>query len=194
MKYMVVIAAMVFLTGCSSIFGPKLNFPSDLNGECKQAMAEAKFVITSKGKSVADEHNVTVRKHPGEKKFGEMWGWFDAYWNQYVGGLCDGSTIEVGCNPETMGEVMYEVEKHEFAHYWLIPTGDWGHDPLYKNDFINWRDATRKYILVSKDPAVAKQIVKEECAKVKEGELVGFDMADSTGKFWHIDFIGSGKN
>jgi len=191
---------VLLCSGCVSIFGPTFSAPSDIKGECKQAQGEAKAAIEGKGTKLGKEHSVTVNKHPGEKKFGAMWCWMDPYWKQYVGGLCygpSGTPIELGCNPQTGGEVYYEVTKHEFGHYWLMPKGDYGHDPLYKGCFINWYDPKRKMIFLRGDEKEAnvqdRDIVREECSKVKEGELVGFNVCDKEGNVVHYDFVGTGK-
>jgi len=199
---LVMVVIMGSLTGCVSIFGPTFSAPSDIKAECKRAQAEAKSAIESKGTKLGKEHSVLVKKHLGEKKFGQMWAWMDSYWKQYVGGLCygpSGTPIEVGCNPQTLGEVWYEVEKHEFGHYWLLPIGSDGHDPLYQDCFFNWHDPKSKKILFvysgEKEADVeSKKIVDDELAGVKEGELVGFDFYNVMGDIiFHIDFVGTGK-
>ena len=195
-KTLIMISGLLLFTGCVSLFGPTFDFPSDIKDECNQAKNESKWAIESKGTNVGKENSCSVKKHPGEKRFGKMWAWMDPYWKQYVGGLCDGPHIEVGCNPETMGEVLYDVEKHEFAHYWLIPLGDWGHNVLYKDCFMNWRDPSKRRFFMpntAKGLDFARSFLKEECNKVKEGELIGFDFVDKKGNTTHVDFAGTGK-
>jgi hypothetical protein len=44
-----------------------------------------------------------------------------------------------------------------------------------------------------KDIEFTRELLKEECNKVKEGELIGFDFVDENGKTIHVDFVGTGK-
>ena len=130
MKYTSILVIMVMLsmlvslvsfTGCVSLMGESFSCPSDIKEECKQARSDAKAAIESKGTKLGKEHNCSIVKHCGVKKIGKMWCWTDPRWpGNYIGGSCSGGRIELGCNPDTMGEVWYEAEKHEFGHYWLM--------------------------------------------------------------------------
>ena len=187
-------AVLVFLLafGCSTTHGPEYHFPSDISAECYQAMGDAKACIESKGTALTVANDCTLAKHPGERKFDLMWCWWDPGWNQYVGGLCWGNRIEVGCNPETMGEVWYEVEKHEFGHYWLMPIpGETGHDPLYRSCFYNWFDPSAKVFFEAgtERSAYAVDKVRTLCDQAKEGEWVGVSGVDRNGRRYSIDFV-----
>lgn len=196
MKHIFLLSILIIFFGCSTSHGPNFSFPDDLKDECNRAKTESRSCIESKGTKLGKERSCEVKKHLGEKKFGNMWCWMDSYWKQYIGGICSGSHIEVGCNPKTMGEVLYDVEKHEFGHYWLITVNDWGHNSIYKGCFINWRDPSKKFLFVCEDKQYmekAIETIKQECAMAKEGELVGFNVVDKNGEMWHIDFAGTGK-
>jgi hypothetical protein len=200
MKYiqiLLMLAMLVSFTGCASLMGHSFSCPSDIKQECLQARSDAKAAIESKGTKVGKEYNCSIVKRPGEKKFGKMWCWTDPRWpGNYIGGCCGRGRIELGCNPQTMGEVWYEVEKHEFGHYWLIPIDTISHNPLYKDCFVNWYDPKGRLFFMSsniKDIEFTRELLKEECDKVKEGELIGFDFADENGETIHIDFVGTGK-
>lgn len=192
---LLMLCMMVSFTGCASIFGPSFRCPSDIKAECKQAQGDAKGAIESKGTKVGKEYSCSISKHVGEKKIGNMWVWQDPRWpGQYIGGMCSGSKIEFGCNPENMDDIWYEVEKHEFGHYWLIPIDTLGHNPLYRDCFINWNDPRRKIFFMSedaKDIKLTTEFLKEECKTVKEGELRGFDFFDKDNKVLHVDFVGT---
>lgn len=185
---LVAVSTALFSTSC---MGPRYNFPADIKDECYGAKNEAKAKIQGRGTKLGEEHGGSVTKHPGEKKINGMWCWMSPEWGQYVGGLCwGGSRIEVGCNPQTMGEVMYAVEEHEFAHWYLIPIGSNGHDPLYRQDFFNWVEPRGKTLVVAlQDVASAKVLLKAEIAGMKSGEWVSLNGRDTNGVPYHIDFV-----
>jgi hypothetical protein len=189
------LAMLVSFTGCASLMGHSFSCPSDIKQECKQARSDAKAAIESKGTKVGKEYNCSIVKHLGEKKFGKMWCWTDPRWpGSYIGGCCGRGRIELGCNPQTMGEVWYEAEKHEFGHYWLIPIDTISHNPLYKDCFINWNDPRRRFFFTdNKNIEPISGLLKEECGRTKEGELVGFDFIGNKGETLHVDFVGTGK-
>ena len=189
-REMIVAMLVAMLTGCASV---NFDFPSDIKDECYGAKNESKAKIENRGTKLGKDHSCIVTKHPGDKRIGGMWCWYSEAWGQYVGGTCTGgSRIEVGCNPETMGEVMYAVEEHEFAHYWLVPTGDNGHDPLYRQDFYNWYEPRGKMLMASKDMVSTKKLLAEEISKVKAGEWVGMSGVDTNGVSYNIDFVKDG--
>ena len=187
---------MISFTGCASIFGTSFNCPSDIKAECKQARSDAKEAIEGKGTKVGDEYSCNISKHAGEKKVGKMWVWQDPRWpGQYIGGMCSGSKIEFGCDPNTMGDIWYEVEKHEFGHYWLIPIDAMGHNPLYRDCFVNWNDPRKRFFFLtknSKQMELTRSLLKEEIKAVKEGDLIGYDFFDKDNNVLHVDFVGTG--
>ena len=199
MKYIQILfmlSMLVSFTDYTSLMGNSFSCPSDIKEECKQARSDAKAAIESKGTKLGKDHNCSIVKHCGVKKIGKMWCWTDPRWpGNYIGGSCSGGRIELGCNPDTMGEVWYEAEKHEFGHYWLMPTDTIAHNPLYKDCFINWNDPRRRFFFTdnTKEVEPASVLIKEECGKTKEGDLIGFDFIGNKGEALHIDFVGTGK-
>ena len=167
------------------------DFPSDISNEVYYAKNQAKEAIESKGTELKPVWDCKLTKHPGEKKFGQMWCWMSPELKQYVGGLCWGKRIEVGCNPQTGGEVWYEVEKHEFGHYWLMSNyHDWGHNAKYSDCFMNWRDL-RDQVFFASDATQEQKVkmLKVVTESRNEGEWVSVNGIDTNGVWYHIDFV-----
>ena len=97
------------------------------------------------------QRSVKVVKHKGEVKIGGIWAWADPRWpNIWIGGLCSGNRIEIGCHPTSGDEVHEGCLFHEFGHYWLANNG-YGlrHVPMFKSVFgPGWDDGLLKSIRV----------------------------------------------
>lgn len=107
----------------------KWTYPAGLTAMCEAARKRAHGCVSvALGRPPKEPSRCQVVLRKGEKQFGALWGWYDRYWKFYVGGLCYGTKIEVGCNPKTGGEVSDSVLAHEMAHVYIIAsTRDWGH-------------------------------------------------------------------
>jgi hypothetical protein len=188
------VLALCVMTGCAT--GNSFNYPPDIEGDCYHARNTAKAKIESKGTSLKEKAGCSLTKHPGERKFDRMWAWFDPQWKQYVGGLCWGTRIEVGCNPSTMAEVMPEVTEHEHAHYWLMTNySDTSHNPLYAALFYNWIEPKVGMIFTATPQNVnlVKEMVKAEIKKLKFGQWISVSGTDEKGVKYHIDFVATGE-
>lgn len=118
----------------------KFTFPPDAKVMCDNALNNSKAKIQSRGTALAIKRiGCEVIKVKGEKKVGNMWVFIPKGYDRYVGGICWGNRIEIGCNPITGGEVIYDILEHEFAHYWLYSNfGDMTHNLRYSGLFIGW--------------------------------------------------------
>lgn len=142
MKFKILIAFFaVFLCSCVSN-KPTFVYPSDINAMCFGARNEAHRRIETIGTKVSEKHDLHLYKHPGERKFGDNWAWYDNNWKAWVCGLFYSNyKIELACNPSTSGEINQEVNIHEHGHYYLYGNfGDMSHNPKYTSLFYNWRD------------------------------------------------------
>jgi len=144
-RTIIILSLVVMMTGCYSIFKgkPKRTFPPDISGICWAALDQSKAHIEDCGTQLRATHNLTVRKVNGTKKVKGTWAWFyDGWGGIYVYGLCYGTAIEIGCNPQTGGEVSFNVLHHECGHYWLMTnTRERGHPEKYDKHFgWSWID------------------------------------------------------
>ena len=119
------------MSGCL-IFGGKdkrrssvtFKYPADIKDMCTEIYATTCAQMVAHGANLPNNASWEVRKHKGEVKIGDSWYWSSEYWPDiWVGGLCWGNMTEVGCNPNTMGEVSYGTVFHETGHYWLMNNG-----------------------------------------------------------------------
>lgn len=126
------------LTGCSTPF--RYNFPSDISALCYGCRNDAKAKIQATGTPLSEKVGVQVIKHPGAKNISGIWAWYYQPLNVWVYGMCNGTTIDVSCNPVTGLDVSPAVLTHEMAHYWLMSNyNDRTHGTKYDALFINWR-------------------------------------------------------
>jgi len=111
-------------------------FPAGLETMCQQQMTRAKLAIERCGSPLVKKGGVHVSLHKGTQKINGMWCWelSPGYW---IAGVITGSAdIEVGCHPQTFGEVSAGVVYHEMGHYWLGTNYSiHGHDPKYDPAF-----------------------------------------------------------
>lgn len=195
MKRIISISLLVLLTGC--IFPSKhddkivFKYPPDIAVMCGQALESAKQAIQSTGTQLKLKgFGCEVIKKPGEKKFGNMWCWYSKEWNFYVGGLCWGTKIEIGCDPVTGSGVLFNVLKHEFGHYWLYSNfGDMTHNNKYTNVFDNWKMKTKSFKLSSSNNQDIKEMMKVASKDMTSGEWFSIEGVDSNNVQFHIDGV-----
>jgi len=138
-----IVASVLILLTCSGcIFSnkPKMKFPSEISSMCYQARNETKAGIEAIDGKKLKEHSETVAYVKGEKKIDGIWAWTDPRWpDWYIGGLCNGTLIQIGCHPNIPGaEVHYGCLFHETGHHWLITNyGIFSHPKKYDSLF-NW--------------------------------------------------------
>ena len=137
---LMIIASIILLgsTGCFLTKRPHHDFPKDIYDMCYRAKYDAKTRIDKISPSLTKKDRSSIlRKQDGEVKIDGMWAWADPRWpDYYIGGLCNGTLIYVGCNPVTKNEVSYGVCVHEFGHYWLYMNGgSMGHPVGFESVF-----------------------------------------------------------
>jgi len=191
------VLAAACVAGC--VTGHNFSFPSDISPMCYGERNAAHDCIVSLGVDLKTKDGCTLARHPGERKFGSMWCWQSPEWQgMWVGGLCWGTRIEVGCHPQTGGEIMTEVVRHEFGHYWLITNySDYRHDAKYSTCFYNWCDPRLPLVtggiivfdIGAKDAASTKAAIRTLYDSVAKGTWLSVVEKDGGRFVRHIDFV-----
>lgn len=150
-KLTILTIALAAITGCASLHKsstPKRDFPAWANAQCHGALNAAHDAIASKGAHLS-ANSLRVEVIPGQKKFGNQWGWYVAEpsWpdgGMYVGGLTsgDGRLVQIVIDPaRTTDPTAIQTGSlvHEMAHHWLICNGHGtGHPALYDDVIPGW--------------------------------------------------------
>jgi hypothetical protein len=135
---------LALLALCSSgcvLFGggPAYTFPPGYEGACHHALNVAEEGIESCGTDIRRTHNLTVELVPGTTKVGDVWAWSSpAFPGILVGGVCYGTRIEVGCNPQTRKEVNFGTLLHETGHHLLMTNHRIRNHPEKYDPVFNW--------------------------------------------------------
>jgi hypothetical protein len=179
------------LSGCDNKV--EYDFPSDIKGLCNQARDDAKHCIQSKGQSLDENWSCAVVKNMrcDRKASSGYWCWYDPSWKMYVGGLAYPKRLEVGCNPQTGGEVHSGVLKHEFGHHWLMSNNvSDKHPSQFKDCFMNWNEPRTKFFTSTPQSfrAIQKQ-AQEVYADGEEGDWISISGFDENNQPFQIDFV-----
>lgn len=151
-KIIISFLSVILLTSCIKLGNRdkvSQDYPSDIRDMCIAERNNAFTCMQSKGFNTPNGNvPVKVVKIKGTKQIGGWWCWQSPEWNGlWVGGLTRSQAgyiqVEIGCNPNTMGDVNSIALKHEFGHYWCITTGEYTHIPIYKSCFYNWNDPVK---------------------------------------------------
>lgn len=150
---------LVLLSGCSTggkHNNPKYTYPDSVSPIFQKAKDSSKECIESKGVKLKEtDFPYVIEVIKGEKKIQGIWCFRSEKWgNQYVAGLTfkEGNRYRslIPSNPQTGGEINFNVLKHEFAHFWLMSNkNDYKHDPKFKSCFYNWYEMNIKGLQIN---------------------------------------------
>jgi hypothetical protein len=145
---------LIFMVACATkCLDAAFDYPAGMSSMCVSEREAAKACIDRvAGSDVGATRSCTVATVPGEKKFGNGWGWWSEAHNSYVCGLagrrgaCD-YLIQIGVDPQRGGDVNRGSLRHEWGHYWIDCndlTDGQSHNPRFSSCFASWRDAAQK--------------------------------------------------
>jgi hypothetical protein len=170
-----ILSLLILCSGCAHY---TCKFPAEIDAVAHGCKNEAQAKIQAKGSSLKMKSDCSVTEIPSDKNYNGMWCWYDPTWKMYVGGLCGGSWIQIGCNPNNRADIHSPSLTHEMGHYWLMTNfGDYTHNPKYDNDFNNWR-GSREVIGSSFD-----------VNKAEYGKLYSLTYTNKFGELVHADLI-----
>jgi len=178
MKKVISMLIMISLmTGCMSY---KTVFPTEINSIANGCKNEAQAKIQSTGKGLKMKSDCYVTERPGAANINGVWCWYDARWKTYIGGLCNGASIQIGCNPNNRADINSPILTHEMAHYWLMTNfKNSKHDPIYDNMFVNWK--------------MSRDVTGSSINKVEFGKSISWTFTNEFGIIVHVDGFSAEK-
>lgn len=180
-------------SGCVTM-GTKYNFPQDIKGLAHDALNGAKACIESVDGGGLKSRDCSLTKVLGEKKIGGMWCWKrNGHW---VGGLCSGNRVQIGCHPQTGQEIHFEALKHEFGHHWLMSNGIPGDHPArFSRLFYNWNSASSSSLFFAADVSEENRarILSETIRGMSAGSVLSVSGVDADGTGYCILYVSDGE-
>ena len=162
------------MPGCI-LFPANSNKTADINNLCRNAKHESRIGIEKiDGKILIVENPLTAQKINGNKKINGIWCWKSEEWGgMWIGGMCYGNIIKVGCNPNTKDEVSYDMLLHECGHYWLMNNYNIENHPAKYNPIFHWSQC---HSYMSRNPL---ESIREIYDNAQEGDIISIHGEDA---------------